>query len=236
MTGQLIPPSRRGGIVTTINNTQVSGFALLAAPAMATFEALRALKPAFERIKALDVYRDPKEQDRREDAWELLSWLPGSCALDRAYALFEAAEQDSAPPEWLRAAIDHMLAERPNAKSVGPDYAGGLVDSLMYDDELHGEYEPGISAPVLISVIRELRRSGGDFVPSPDAFLKACVDHRKKFKDHARRTLNLMNVRDRAEAVLYALGETPTDDWTPPKGYEPIWDWDAPLVAAGGRQ
>jgi hypothetical protein len=235
MTGQLIPPpSRRGGAVTTINNTQVSGFALLASPAMPTFETLRAMKPAFERMKAL-VYRDPKEQNRREDAWEMLSWLPGSCALDRAYALFEAAEEDSAPPEWLRAAIDHMLAERPNAKSVGADYAGGLVDSLLYDEELHGEYEPGISAPVLVAVIRELRRSG-DFVPSQAQFLKACVEHRKKFKRYAQLTLNLINLRDRTAAVLYELGETPTDDWVAPEGCEPIWDWDAPLVADGGRQ
>ena len=93
-----------------------------------------------------------------------LVWLPGSCALDRANILFDAAECQSAPAEWLLAMVNHMLAERPNARNVSEDYAAGIVDSMLYDEELHGDYEPGFSAPVLVAVVRELRRTGGDLV------------------------------------------------------------------------
>jgi hypothetical protein len=105
-----------------------------------------------------------------------------------------------------------MLAERANAKNVSADYAAGLVDSMLYDAELHSGYEPGFSAPVLIAVVREMRRAG-DFVPSQAAVLKACTEHRKKFELHRARTQSLMNLRENAEAVIYAVRETPTDDW-----------------------
>ncbi len=169
------------GIITPIG---VGGtFAVLASPARPTFDALHEMLPAFRRLDRLDLrHLDVKEAKKcRETAWDRLSWLPGSCALDRANILFDAAKCQSAPAEWLLAMVNHMLAERPNARNVSEDYAAGIVDSMLYDEELHGDYERGLSAPVLVAVVRELRRTGGDFVPSPAVFLNACVQHRKKF-------------------------------------------------------
>jgi hypothetical protein len=67
MTGEIIPPNLGG--ITTTTATEIGGkFALLASPAMPTFEALHAMASAFRRLETVNGCLDRKEAQKHRDA------------------------------------------------------------------------------------------------------------------------------------------------------------------------
>jgi hypothetical protein len=135
--------------------------------------------------------------------------------LDKAEDLFHAAEHEPAPIDWLELAIDLMLSTAPNAKGVSELYAAALVDSIMDDPEVWQGYRPGFSAPVIIRVMREIRRKN-TFVPTIAEFLDLCQKHRQQFRRWQWDLLTLLNLRDDAEGILISLGEVevePDEPW-----------------------
>jgi hypothetical protein len=108
-----------------------------------------------------------------------------------------------------------MLSTAPNAKGVSELYAAALVDSIMDDPEVWQGYRPGFSAPVIIRVMREIRRKN-TFVPTIAEFLDLCQKHRQQFRRWQWDLLTLLNLRDDAEGILISLGEVevePDEPW-----------------------
>jgi hypothetical protein len=110
-----------------------------------------------------------------------MGMLSANAVLDTAADLFHDAEHEPAPADWMRIALDLMLASMPNAGKVSEHYAAGLIDSMMDDPEVWQGYKPGFSCPVLARVIREIRRACA-FVPADKEFLDLCQKHRQLFR------------------------------------------------------
>ncbi|WP_108516884.1 hypothetical protein [Bradyrhizobium algeriense] len=73
-----------------------------------------------------------------------------------------------------------MLAAAPNTKTVSPAYSFGLIDSILYDEELREGHSAGFNCAVVVSAIRQLRRDQS-FIPAPAEVLQACLQHRRVF-------------------------------------------------------
>ncbi|OKO72011.1 hypothetical protein AC629_38695 [Bradyrhizobium sp. NAS80.1] len=131
--------------------------------------------------------------------------------LDKAMTLYEAAEHESAPQDWLQLALDLMLASTPNAKGVTEHYAAALVDSMMDDPEIWQGHKPGFSAPVIVRTLREVRRASA-FVPAHAEFISLCQKHRQQFNRWQLDLTTLHNIRDAAENILINLGEVAEPD------------------------
>jgi integrase len=56
----------------------------------------------------------------------------------------------SAPEWWLHAAIGLTFEQLTNGKNVSPVVRHGIVDSVLFDEEVHDGYRPGFSAPVSV--------------------------------------------------------------------------------------
>ena len=140
-------------------------------------------------------------EEDEDEARARLALIPEKAVLQEAAQLFGDAVRKSAPEPWFHLVIGTMLASMPNAKNVAPDYQFGIVDMLLRDEESwEKDCEPGFSAPVFVRAIRQVRRDE-EFVPSAAKILKACHDHRKRFRRLGSDVEVLIQVRENAEAV-----------------------------------
>ena len=106
-----------------------------------------------------------------------------------------------APEDWLPLAFGTMLAAAPNAKNIGPDYLFGLVDLIMYDEGVcERRYQQGFSLAVVAAAIREVRRTS-EFVPAAATIIKACQEHRRKFRELQWTVETLIDVRQNSVEV-----------------------------------
>lgn len=207
---QILRPSA-GDIVAAIPEDY---FALVFSPAKPTLDMIRTLRPCFAWCDEnrdrdgnvtvrLNTHKDIRTKNR-DVARFLYDLIPTD--LDKAQDLFHAAEHEPAPVDWLRAAINLMLAGFPNAKGVSEHYASGIVDAVMDDQEVWQGYPPGFSCPVVTRVIREVKRSC-TFVLAHAEFLNLCQKHRQQFQQWRWDLIRLQNFRDKAEDILISLGE-----------------------------
>jgi len=187
----------------------VDRFAQVFEVAKPTLDAIVKLRDARAWLK--DRQRYPRvmidlnclvEEDE-DDAKARLAIIPEMAVLQETARLFDDAVRKSAPEPWYHLVLGTMLASMPNAKNVAPDYQFGIVDMLERDEESwENGCEPGFSAPVFVSAIRQVRREE-EFVPSAAKILKACKEHRKRFRQLLEYDVAaLIEVRENAEAVL----------------------------------
>ncbi len=115
--------------------------------------------------------------------------------------MFYDAEHVPAPPAWYGLSFGAMLAGAPNAKNVPPAYIFSLIDSILYDEEIHDGYGPGFSCPVVVRAIRQLRRTPASS-RRPLRSFRACRQHRRKFRDCKQTVDVLIQVRRNAEEVV----------------------------------
>jgi hypothetical protein len=146
--------------------------------------------------------------------------VPETGLLEKAKQLFHDAERVPAPPAWYGLAFGTMLAGAPNAKNVPPAYTFGLIDSILYDEELQERYGPGFSCPVVVCAIRQLRRDTS-FIPTPAEVLEACRQHRRKFRDLQWTVDVLMRVRQNAEELKAEFNRQFEEDFGPLDDYKP---------------
>jgi hypothetical protein len=188
-------------------------FRLAFSPAKETFDALAKLRPARSWLADWDQ-RDPSRNHllldlRRYPAVDMvdlanqrLTIIPDTLFLEEAKLLFHEAEHVPAPDEWYPLAFGVMLAAATNAKNVAPDYTFGLVDLILYDESVcEKKYEQGFSCAVVAAAIREVRRTS-EFVPTAATIIKACQEHRGKFREHQCTVETLIGARQNAERVL----------------------------------
>jgi hypothetical protein len=208
------------------------------APAKPTLDALAKLQPARNWLAEWEK-RDPNHNHllfdlRRRDLYEFtdtanerLAIVPEMAVLEKAKQLFYDAEHVPAPPAWYALAFGAMLAAAPNTKSVSPAYTFGLIDSILYDEDLQEGYGPGFSCPVVVCAIRQLRRDQS-FIPAPAEVLQACLQHRRRFRDLGWTVAALIRVRQNAEELIaedkkrYEEDFGPFDD-TPIEPRPPGW-------------
>lgn len=175
-------------------------FAITFAPAEPALNAMRKLRMVRNHIDRWDRYGRRYEAFGEMTNAEVLEFLPDMTALQQAKRLFHEAEQTPAPEEWLFLAIGVLLAAAPNSTKVPVDYTFGLVDSIMYDEELHRGYdEMGFSFATIALAIREVRRTC-KYVPSAQEFLEACDGQRRSFRKLGDDVDLMIMVRERAEA------------------------------------
>ncbi len=194
---------------TGASSAVVDRFAQVFEVAKPTFDAVVKLRDA--RAWLADRQRYPRAMidlngivDEDEDeAKARLALIPETEFLQEASQLFDDAVRKSAPEPWFHLVLGTMLASMPNAKNVAADYQFGIVDMLLRDEESwENGCEPGFSAPVFVSAIRQVRREE-EFVPSAAKILKACKEHRKRFRQLLEYDVAaLIEVRENAEAVL----------------------------------
>jgi hypothetical protein len=195
-------------------------FKVIFGPARTTLNAARKIQPlvnvykgavssstGFRMVSAGNLEEAKKH---RELALNHFESIPKDRLMYRAIKLFRAAERESAPGPWLHAAIGLIFDAIPNAKNVSASVRFGLVDSMLYDEEVWEGYRPGFSAPVIAQVGREVRRAC-QFAPGPAEFLKLCQKHRASFKELAFYADKLILVRQAAEDVLIMTGDV-TDE------------------------
>jgi hypothetical protein len=202
-TGEIVPAST------------VDSFELVFSPAKQTLDMVRRLQPFFawcERYRAqgnnfepLDTHKEAWARNRNKARFWYRNIPDQTEILAKATSLFYAAEHVPAPVDWLRAALELMLASSPNSKSVSEHYTAALVDSVMDDPDVWAGYRPGFSCSVIARVIREARRS--KFVLTHAEFLECCQKHRKIFKEWQWDLCRMEDLRDQAEAILINLGE-----------------------------
>jgi hypothetical protein len=198
------------------------------------FEAcFRLAKPALDAVVALrkplawlgqyhrpllDVARTSQHRDQAVERCELIPKEPEMC---RARELFEQAEREPAPIEWVHIAIALMLDSEPGAQHISDGYRHSVIDSLYEDPETWGEYGPGYSAPVIVRAIREARRQGG--LPSPGKFVALCGRNREWFRRGQTHIDDLIEIRRNAEDVLIQLDDDRVADLC---RHEDDEDWD----------
>jgi hypothetical protein len=187
-----------------------------------TMDAARRLKRLFEwfedaaaqrrgvRIK-LDA-KDPKDHRIAKDRF---TNIPDDDVMYGAQNLFKAAELDSAPEWWLHAGIGLTFDSLSNGRNVSPSVRSGIVDSMLYDEEVHDGYKPGFSAPVVYEMALDIRRITKDFLPMPAKILELCAGSRKRFARRRRLTEDLIEVRQAAEDLLIETGDVkvPEDEF-----------------------
>jgi hypothetical protein len=218
-------------LVTTASGGITPGsdaFAIALAEAQPTLDLLHALREPFAWC---DENRDRegnitiRDLDTRKAAWAknramarfLYDLIPDQNeVLDLAQERFRIAEQVPTTEANLHRIIGRMLNQMPNTKGVSDDYRLGLVDSLMYDPEVSGNYRPGFSMPVYLQVVREVRRSC-EFAPAQAKFIELCQKYRTIFRDRQCDVFCLSSLRDDAESILINLGEVkvPMDEDEP---------------------
>jgi hypothetical protein len=193
-------------------------FGLVFSPARPTLEMVRTMRPALhwcDRNRTREGNITVHPLNTRKEFWAknrakarfMFDLIPDQDeVLDKAQGLFDAAEHEPAPVDWLQAAVNLMLAGFPNARGVSEHYAAGIVDAVMDDPEVWQGYEPGFSCPVIVRAIREVKRSS-KFVPTHAELLELCQNHRRQFRQWQYDLLHLHNLRDAAEAILMNLGE-----------------------------
>jgi hypothetical protein len=160
----------------------------------------------------IDLHQVDEEDE--EDAKARLAIIPEVAVLQDAARLFDKAVRKSAPEAWYHLALGTMLAAMPNAKNVATDYQFGIVDMILRDEESwEKDCEPGFSAPVFVCAIRQVRREE-EFVPSAAKILKACQEHRKRFKKLGVEVEVFIAVRENAEKALIPI-EYDDDDIVP---------------------
>jgi hypothetical protein len=215
------------GEITAAASPEVDSFALVFSPAKATLDMVRTMQPCLDwcdrhRTREGNITIQPLSTRKefwatnRDNARFMFDLIPDqNDVLDKAMELFDAAEHEPAPIDWLQASVNLMLAGYPNAKNVSEHYAAGIVDAVMDDPEVWQGYKPGFSCPVVVRVIREVKRSS-KFVPAHAEFLELCQNHRKQFRRWQIDLRFLHNLRDAAEAILMNLGEVRYDDGDDP--------------------
>jgi hypothetical protein len=149
--------------------------------------------PGFNRLML-----DPNGIIDEDEANDRLALLPEMAVLQDAAELFGNAVRKAAPEPWFFLAIGAMLLSMPNAKNVAPDYSIAIIDMLVHDHESwERDCQPGFSAPVFISALRQVRRET-QFVPSAAEILEACKAHRKRFRQLESDVMLLIHVRENA--------------------------------------
>jgi hypothetical protein len=220
---ELLRPNAGGIIVAATKDS----FQLVFSPAKPTLDMIRTMRPCLEwcdmnrtregnlTVRPLNTRKEfwAKNQDAARSLYHLIP--DQNDVLDKAHELFCAAEHEPAPLDWLQAAVNLMLAGFPNAKGVSEHYAAGIVDAVMDDPEVSRGYQPGFSVPVIVRVIREIKRTS-KFVPAHAELLDLCQKHRDQFRTWQYDVRCLQSIRDAAECILLNLGEVKCDgdeDW-----------------------
>ena len=176
-----------GGAVT--GGAVVDRFEQVFAVAKPTFDAVAKLRGARawlagqrENYRTVMIDLDRVVEEDEDEAKERLAIIPEIPVLQEAVRLFDDATRKAAPEPWYHLVLSTMLASMPNAKNVAPDYQFSITDMLLRDEESWEKgCEPGVSAAVFVCAIRQVRREE-EFVPSAAKILKACKEHRKRFR------------------------------------------------------
>jgi hypothetical protein len=195
-----IQPLNPGQNIVPVAGTSgiINRFAQVAEVAQPTLDAVATLRAA----RAWLTDRPSLADDDEADAKARLALIPDAAFLQQAAQLFDDAVRKAAPEPWYHLVISSMLAGMPNAKNVAADYSYAVVDTILHDDEAwESGCEAGFSAPIFVCAIRQVRREE-EFVPSAAKILKACQDHRKRFKQLGFEVEMLMTVRENAEKAL----------------------------------
>jgi hypothetical protein len=208
MSTELIRAGSTGSLVA--NQDRDDPFSIVFAPARPALAAAMQLHPLLRLIGTplLDVGHAAKHRDA---ALERCAAIPRDKEMYAARKQFEAAEQEPAPEPWLHAAIGLTLDSMPGAESLPPSFRFGLVDLMMHDEDVHGDYRPGFSYAVVAKAAREIRRTC-ECVPSQATFLKACTKHRAGFRKLVSLTERLIELRQNSEDVLQETGDLTIGD------------------------
>jgi hypothetical protein len=211
MSNNNVRPITPGSIVHAgANSAVVDRFAQVIEVAQPTLDAIVKLREAGDWLAKWRNYDpsynrlmlDPNRLIDEDEANARLAIIPEMTVLQDAARLFDDAVRKAAPEPWFFLAIGAMLLAMPNAKNVAPDYSLGIVDMLVHDHESwERDCQPGFSAPVFICAIRQVRREQ-EFVPSAAAILKACKEHRARFRRLESEVTLLIHVRENAEEHL----------------------------------
>ena len=147
-------------------------------------QVVEVAQPTIDAFVKLRISRQKCEDLADYSAEAQLAVLPDKRWFEQAAQLFDDAVRKSAPEPLYHLALGTMLASIPSAKNVAPAYQFAVVDMLLHDhDAWEKGCEPGFSAPVLVSAIREARRSDEkDFVPGAAKILNCCLSNRKRFR------------------------------------------------------
>jgi hypothetical protein len=202
-----IRPISTGQIVTG-GSAVVDRFEQVFAVAKPTLDAALKLRDARtwladrQRYPSVMIDLDLVVEEDEDEAKARLAIIPETAVLQEAAQLFDDAVRKSAPEAWFHLVLGTMLASMPNAKNVSPDYQFGIVDMLLRDEESwEKDCAPGFSAPIFVCAIRQIRREE-EFVPSAAKLLKACKEHRRRFRQLGDEVAVLIGVRENAEETL----------------------------------
>jgi hypothetical protein len=216
MSGEIIQP----GSGAVEQDAGADAFTTIFGTAKPTMDTVRKIKPLLDVVDAkmktregFKVKLDAKEHCKL--ARNRFRAIPDDHVLYGAMNLFKAAERESAPEWWLHAAIGLTFDILSNGRNVSPNVRSGVVDSMMYDEEIHNGYRPGFSAAVVYEMTLDVRRITSEYLPMPAKILELCAESRKRFKRRLRLTEILLDARQAAEDVLIELGEVkvPDDFW-----------------------
>jgi hypothetical protein len=214
----------------------IDRFAQVFAVAKPTLDAILKLRDArtwYADRQHWPTLRLKLDLDFEDEAKARLAIIPETAVLQEAAQLFDDAVRKSAPEGWYHLVLGTLLASMPNAKNVAPDYQFGVVDMLLNDEAIwERDCAPGFSAAIFVCAIRQVRREE-EFVPTAAKILKACKEHRKRFKQLGLEVEMLIDVRQNAEQVIEEVnreyedlfGDDPCEPVPPrPPGWSPPVD------------
>jgi hypothetical protein len=232
-----IAPGKGITVANETGSTIVNAWAQVIAIARPTFDAVAKVQAGIDWLAYMQRY--PIIGIDLTSAWKIdeadvakrLALLPELPVLQEAAQLFDEAFRKSAPEAWFYLAIAAMLSGKSNAKSVPPGYSIEIVDMLLYDDQnrMRG-CEPGVSPAVFISALRQVRLET-DFAPGTASIMKACIAHRKRFRDLALETEILIDLRQNAEEAKRTLDWEDDGDLSQNQDLRDRWqadDWMVP--------
>jgi hypothetical protein len=192
-----------GEIITPGAADQGDAFAIFAtaSPTLDTVRRLGRLFEWCEQQRGLRTKLDSKDPKHHKIAKARFTGIPD-----------DAAELESAPEWWLHAAIGLTFDSLSNGKKVSPNVRAGIVDSMLFDQAVHAGYDPGFSAPVIVEMAREVRRTTKEYLPMPAKILELCAESRARFARRRVITSLLMGIRQTAEDLLIETGEVKVGD------------------------
>lgn len=178
-------------------------------PARPTLDAIVQLRTPLSWLRRQK--RPPLDVERasqiRMEAIKRCELIPTDSDLYRAGRLFEQAEAEPAPELWVHLVLGVWLDSKPAAANIREAFRHGIVDSMMNDPEVFGDYLPGFSPAVIAQAVRADRRQDTGAPPSAGGFLVLCAKHRDQFRRWRADINDLLGIRQNAEDILIALGD-----------------------------